>query len=68
MEKAEIGTLIHYPVPPHLSDAYAKTFIDKLRLPIAEELSRTVISLPMGPHMKIQDADYVIAAINYKLK
>jgi dTDP-4-amino-4,6-dideoxygalactose transaminase len=51
LTEAGIGTLIHYPVPPHLSGAYADMkFLDGT-FPIAEKLSRTVLSLPMGPHL-----------------
>ena len=48
---ADIGTLIHYPVPPHLSGAYSDGQWLRGSFPIAEELSDTVLSLPMGPHL-----------------
>jgi dTDP-4-amino-4,6-dideoxygalactose transaminase len=48
---AEIGTLIHYPVPPHLSGAYADAGWTRGAFPIAENLADTVLSLPMGPHL-----------------
>lgn len=44
-----IGTLIHYPVPPHLQKAYADRELGAGSFPIAEELSETVLSLPMYP-------------------
>ena len=47
-----VGTIIHYPVPPHLQDAYASLGLQPGSLPIAERLAREVISLPMGPHLK----------------
>lgn len=46
-----IGTLIHYPVPPHLSGAYADLHICRGSLPIAEEIAGSILSLPMGPHL-----------------
>jgi len=46
-----ISTLIHYPVPPHLSDAYLGGHYALGSLPIAEEIASTVLSLPMGPHL-----------------
>jgi dTDP-4-amino-4,6-dideoxygalactose transaminase len=57
-----IGSLIHYPIPPHLSTAYNK---DRCwpALPIAEEIARTVISLPIGPHMNEDHALTVVDAI-----
>lgn len=51
LTEAGIGTLIHYPVPPHLSGAYAEMKLREGSFPIAEKLSRTVLSLPMGPHL-----------------
>ena len=49
--KAGIGTLIHYPVPPHLSGAYAEAGFACGAFPVAEALSSSVLSLPMGPHL-----------------
>jgi dTDP-4-amino-4,6-dideoxygalactose transaminase len=51
-----IGTLIHYPVPPHLSGAYAGDRIIQGSLPITEELANTVLSLPIGPHLTLDEA------------
>ena len=57
-----IGSLIHYPVPPHRSDAYMSEFSDQSFIR-AESLAATVLSLPIGPHMQIDDAERVIDAI-----
>ena len=57
-----IETLIHYPIPPHLSAAYAQYF-DHVRLPMAEGLAKEVFSLPMGPHMTESEALFVIDRI-----
>ncbi len=46
-----IGTLIHYPIPPHLQEAYKYLGYKKGDFPIAEELSETVLSLPMYPYL-----------------
>ena len=51
LEKQGIGTMIHYPVPPHLSEAYADLAMTSGTLPIAEDIATTVLSLPIGPHM-----------------
>lgn len=59
-----IGTLIHYPVPSHLSDAYKNLGYARGSLPIAEALSETVLSLPMGPHLSMANAREVAACIN----
>ena len=57
-----IETLIHYPTPPHLSGAYAGLGWVRGSLPIAEELSKTVLSLPMGPHLTIDQQRVVTDA------
>jgi len=59
---AGIGTLIHYPVPPHLSGAYMGDPVASTPLPIAEELASSVLSLPMGPHLSATQVDAVISA------
>jgi len=61
-----IQSLIHYPIPPHLSGAYADLPppASGLRpLPIAEELARTVLSLPIGPHVTPGQVAVVCEAI-----
>lgn len=63
LAQAGVGTLIHYPVPPHLSDAYAELGLKPGSLPIAERLAKTVLSLPMGPHVKTQEAEEVVRAM-----
>jgi dTDP-4-amino-4,6-dideoxygalactose transaminase len=42
-----VGTLIHYPIPPHLQKAYKYLGYKKGDFPIAEELAKTMISLPL---------------------
>lgn len=55
-----VGTLIHYPVPPHLSQAYREAGFQVGSLPLAESLASRVLSLPIGPHLKDEEVDYVI--------
>jgi len=57
---AGIGTLIHYPVPPHLSGAYADPNWKRGAFPLAEQMADTVLSLPIGPHLMPEQADAVI--------
>jgi len=59
-----IGTMIHYPTPPHLSDAYKELGYARGSFPIAESMADTVLSLPMGPHLSQTDALEVVACIN----
>jgi dTDP-4-amino-4,6-dideoxygalactose transaminase len=63
LTEAGIGTLIHYPVPPHLSGAYADMKLPDGSFPIAEKLSRTVLSLPMGPHLTPAQADETVQQV-----
>jgi dTDP-4-amino-4,6-dideoxygalactose transaminase len=58
-----IETLIHYPVPPHLSRAYAGCGFSRGDFPLAERLAETVLSLPMGPHVGEASAERVIDAV-----
>lgn len=60
---AGVGTLIHYPIPPHLQGAYANLNLKIGTFPISEGIHNEVLSLPMGPTMTLQDADAVIAAV-----
>ncbi|MBI5971505.1 MAG: DegT/DnrJ/EryC1/StrS family aminotransferase [Deltaproteobacteria bacterium] len=60
LEKKGIGTLIHYPVPPHLSEAYADTGLKAGDFPVTEGLAKSVLSLPMGPHIEPREQADVI--------
>ena len=59
-----IGTLIHYPVPPHLSGAYAELGLRRGTFPITETLADQVLSLPIGPHLGTDDVSQVVNAIS----
>lgn len=56
---AGIGVQIHYPIPPGRSTAYAGSNAASADCPIADALSREVMSLPIGPHMSIEQVDRV---------
>jgi dTDP-4-amino-4,6-dideoxygalactose transaminase len=58
-----IGTLIHYPVPPHLSGAYASAMTPKGSFPLAEQIADSVLSLPIGPHLDQESARRVARAV-----
>lgn len=60
---AGIGTLIHYPIPPHLQEAYKSLGFTKGAYPIAEEIAETCLSLPMWPGMKQEQVTEVAEAI-----
>jgi dTDP-4-amino-4,6-dideoxygalactose transaminase len=65
LAQSGIGTLIHYPVPPHLSGAYAGAGFRRGDFPIAEELAATELSLPIGPHLTLDQADDVIRSVRH---
>ena len=64
LKDAGIGTLIHYPIPPHLSRAYSRLGFGKGDFPIAERCADTVLSLPVYDGISPAEIDYVCAAIN----
>lgn len=59
-----IGTVKHYPIPMHLQEAYKDLELPKGSFPIAEEISDTVLSIPMYYGMTDEECDYVIEALN----
>ena len=63
LNESGIGTLVHYPVPPHLSGAYADARMGEGTFPIAESLARTVLSLPLCAHLVPDQAQLVVAAV-----
>ncbi|MDO9605981.1 MAG: DegT/DnrJ/EryC1/StrS family aminotransferase [Hydrogenophaga sp.] len=62
LTEAGVGSLIHYPIPPHLQDAYAPAGWSQGAFSLAERMANEVLSLPMGPHMKSDEMEAVIAA------
>jgi len=57
-----IGTLVHYPVPPYRSEAYADDR-DWEPMPLADEIAATTLSLPMGPQLPVEQGHAVICEI-----
>ncbi len=58
-----IGTLIHYPIPPHLQQAYSQLQIPKGGLPLAEQHAKTCLSLPIGPHLDKKSIAAIISTL-----
>lgn len=61
--EAGIGTLIHYPLPPHLQTAYAELPYRAGAFPLSEQIAQEVLSLPIGPHLSTGDVEQVIEAV-----
>ena len=66
LEKNGVGTVIHYPIPPHMQECYANEVWNKpqLSLPITEQIADCELSLPMSPTMTINQAKEVVRLIN----
>jgi dTDP-4-amino-4,6-dideoxygalactose transaminase len=64
LERLGIQTIIHYPVPPHRSQAFESINSTKPRAyPIAEQLANEVLSLPIGPFFTNHQIDYIIKSV-----
>ena len=64
LKEKGIGTIIHYPIPPHLSQAYAYLGHKRGDFPLAERYADEVLSLPMYNGMTEDEQGYVIETIN----
>lgn len=62
LDKQNIGTLIHYPIPPHQQKAYSE--LNSQKFLITEQLSDEVLSLPVNPALTSDEVNYVIENIN----
>jgi len=58
-----IGTLIHYPIPPHKQAAYAELNFPPESFPIASKMAKEVLSLPIGPHLEIPLVNQLLEAL-----
>ncbi len=63
LREAGVGTLIHYPIPPHMQAAYADLGLEPEALPIARRLAGEVLSLPIGPHLLRQKARWIVGEL-----
>lgn len=64
LDKNNIGTIIHYPIPPHMSEAYKYLEVKEGSLPITENYAKTVLSIPLYNGMTEEEQTYVIDKIN----
>ena len=56
-----VGSLIHYPIPPHRQQAYAQADWGRGAFPLAERMADRVLSLPIGPHLQVEQVAEVIS-------
>ena len=59
-----VGTLIHYPLPPHLQAAYAELEYDRGQFPITEKMADEVLSLPMSSHLLTMELGHVVQKLS----
>ena len=64
LDEKGIGTIIHYPIPPHLAQAYEYLGFKKGDYPVAEQFADEVLSIPMYNGMTEEEQTYVIEALN----
>jgi dTDP-4-amino-4,6-dideoxygalactose transaminase len=62
LQQQNIGTVIHYPIPPHKQPAYQE--MSQGKYPISEQIHSEVLSLPMGPHLTQEQQAKVIEFLN----
>lgn len=68
LEQKEIGSLTHYPIPPHLQPAYSDAGFSEGDFPISEKIHHEVLSLPMDPMMTLGQAALVAKAVREALE
>ena len=64
LDEQGIGTIIHYPIPPHLAEAYRYLGFHEGDFPVAEAYAQEVLSIPMYNGMTDEEQSYVIDALN----
>lgn len=64
LNRNEIGTIIHYPIPPHLSEAYRSLGYREGDFPLTERYAKEVLSIPMYSGMTGEEQAWVIKVIN----
>ena len=62
LEKNGVGTVIHYPVPPHKQECYREW--NSMSLPVTEYISDHELSLPIGPSITVEEVSRVISLLN----
>lgn len=60
-----VGTLIHYPIPPHMQAAYSELGYAQDAFPLARDMAVEVLSLPIGPHLAAAQIDVVCDALQH---
>jgi len=64
LDAVGVGTLIHYPIPPHRQQAYENNSGKFGSFPLADCMAEMVLSMPIGPHATSDQIDFVINSVN----
>ena len=64
LDQHNIGSIIHYPIPPHLQEAYRYLEVERGSLPITERFADEVLSIPMYSGMTPEEQAIVIEVLN----
>lgn len=66
LEKNGVGTVCHYPIPPHKQECYAKEIWNtpKLSFPVTEKLASEELSLPISPTIEMNDVNAIVELLN----
>ena len=67
LEEAGIGSLIHYPIPPHMQEAYADLGMLPEDLPFARQIANEILSIPIGPHLDGKQITFISDTISKKI-
>jgi dTDP-4-amino-4,6-dideoxygalactose transaminase len=68
LKQEGIETLIHYPIPPHMQQAYQDLKFQPEDFPLAKKLAAEQLSLPIGPHLSAKDQAYIIETLQKAIK
>ena len=62
LEDNGVGTVIHYPIPPHKQECYKEW--NEISLPITEYIADHELSLPIGPSITLEEVAYIVKSLN----
>jgi UDP-2-acetamido-2-deoxy-ribo-hexuluronate aminotransferase len=63
LQKSEIPTAVHYPVPLHLQEAFEYLAYKEGDFPVSELVASQIMSLPMSPYLSEKEQDFIVDAI-----
>lgn len=63
LNEAGVGAGIHYPVPVHLTGAYAHLGLGRGSFPVSERAAEQILSLPIFPHLSREQQDHVVSTL-----